>query len=122
MSEASERPSERMSTAERAIEASSAEQANEWAVRVNEWTEERMTKYSTRQFHSISTHCRLVAAEFVGQDFVTDESVANGMVAIAFMENKFMSDQFMTGELVGNDFLTNEFLSNELLTSWSNCC
>ena len=37
------RANERMSAAERASEAISAEQANEWAVRANEWTKERMT-------------------------------------------------------------------------------
>ena len=38
----SERASERMSAAERASKAGSAEQVNEWAVRANERTEERM--------------------------------------------------------------------------------
>ena len=41
-----------MSAAERASEASSAEQANELTVRANERTEERMAEYSTRRFHS----------------------------------------------------------------------
>ena len=44
-----------MSAAERASEASSAEQANESAVRVNEQTEEQMARHSTRRFHSHST-------------------------------------------------------------------
>ena len=52
----SERASERMSTVERASEASSADQANEWAARANEQVEERMAQYSTRWFHSHSTH------------------------------------------------------------------
>ena len=46
--------SERMSAAERASEASSAEQANEWAVRANERADERMAQYSTRRFHNHS--------------------------------------------------------------------
>ena len=37
--------SERMSAAERASEASSAEQANEWAVLVNERTSERLSEW-----------------------------------------------------------------------------
>ena len=48
--------SERMNAVERLIDASSAEQAFEWAVRANEQTEERMALYSTRQFHSDSAH------------------------------------------------------------------
>ena len=52
---ASKRANERMSTAERASEASSAEQANEWAMRANEW----MAQYSTRRLHTILTHCAL---------------------------------------------------------------
>ena len=47
----SERVNERMSTLERASEASSAEQANERLVRANERTEERMTQYSERRVH-----------------------------------------------------------------------
>ena len=43
-----------MSAAERASQASSAEQANE---RANERTEERMAQYSTRRFRILSTHC-----------------------------------------------------------------
>ena len=46
-----------MSAAERASEASSVEQANEWAVRAYEQAYERMAQYSTRQFHGHSTHC-----------------------------------------------------------------
>ena len=45
-----------MSAAERTSEASSAEQANEWAVQANERAEERMAQYSTRQFYITSTH------------------------------------------------------------------
>ena len=41
---------------ERASEASSAEQVTESAVRANERTDERMAQYSTRRFHTISTH------------------------------------------------------------------
>jgi len=37
-------------------EASVKEQANERSVRVNERAEERMAQYSTRRFHSHSTH------------------------------------------------------------------
>ena len=37
--------------------ASSAEQANEWVVRANEWADEQMAPYSMRQFRIISTHC-----------------------------------------------------------------
>ena len=48
--------SERASVAERAGEASSAEQANERAVRANERTEEQIAQYSARRFHSHSTH------------------------------------------------------------------
>ena len=51
-----------MSAVERASEASSAVQANEWALRVSERTEERMAQYSMRQFCSHSTRC---AAFFV---------------------------------------------------------
>ena len=52
----SERASERMSAAERASEASSAEQANEIALRANQRADEQMAQYSTRRFHSHSTH------------------------------------------------------------------
>ena len=45
-----------MSAAEHASKESSAEHENEWAVRGNEWTEERMTQWSTRPFYSHSTH------------------------------------------------------------------
>ena len=41
----SERASERMSAVERASKASSAEQANEWAVQVNERADEQMAQY-----------------------------------------------------------------------------
>ena len=44
-----ERANERMSAAERASEASSAEQAYE-----------QMAQYSTRQFHSYSTHYAII--------------------------------------------------------------
>ena len=47
--------SEQMSAAERASEASIAEQVNELAVRVNERAWELMAQYSERQFHSHST-------------------------------------------------------------------
>ena len=50
----SEWASKGMSAAERASEASSAEQANKWAVRVNERTEEWMVPYSTHRFHGHS--------------------------------------------------------------------
>ena len=43
-----ERASEQMSLAARASQASSAEQANEWAVRANEQTEYQMTQHFTR--------------------------------------------------------------------------
>ena len=52
----SERASEQMSAADRASEASSAEPANEWALRANERTEEWMAQYSTRW---ISAHCAM---------------------------------------------------------------
>ena len=42
-----------MSAAERASEASSAEQVNEW---VNKQAEERIAQYSTRRFFSHFTH------------------------------------------------------------------
>ena len=60
-----ERASERMSAA------GSAERANDWAVRANEWAQsgacassaeradERMIQYSTRRFHTVSIHCAL---------------------------------------------------------------
>ena len=48
-----EHGSEWMSTAS---ESSSAKQADEWAVRVNERADERLAKYSTRRYHSRSTH------------------------------------------------------------------
>ena len=52
-----------MSAVERASEASSGEQANEWVARANEQTEERMeeqmAQYSTRQFDRHSAHCAL---------------------------------------------------------------
>ena len=41
----SERASERESAAERTSEASSAEQVNEWAVRVNERADKRVAQY-----------------------------------------------------------------------------
>ena len=44
-----------MSAAERASEASSADQVNEWAVRANE----RMAEYSTRRFLGHVTHCAM---------------------------------------------------------------
>ena len=37
--------------------ASSEEQANEWAVYVNEWADKRMAQYSTRLFLHHLTHC-----------------------------------------------------------------
>ena len=55
----SERANEWMSAAERASEASSAEQAKEWEVQVNERTEEHMAQYSTRRFHSHSIWCNV---------------------------------------------------------------
>ena len=42
----SERASERMSAAERAIEANSAEQASEWAVRANVRADEQVAQYT----------------------------------------------------------------------------
>ena len=48
--------SERMSAAERASEASSAEQANERAVRANERTDERVAQYSVCLFLNHSPH------------------------------------------------------------------
>ena len=66
-----------MSAAERASEASSAEQANEWAVRANERADERMAQYSTRQFHNILALSGLVATERaevnVASDVVVEE-------------------------------------------------
>ena len=50
---ASEWVNEQMSAAERA---SSAEQANEWAMRANEQTEEQMAQYSTRKCHIVINH------------------------------------------------------------------
>ena len=50
-----ERANERMSAVERASEASSAEKANECAVRVNERVDEWMAQYFMRRFHSHST-------------------------------------------------------------------
>ena len=60
----SERAGERMSAAENASEASSAEQANEWAVRANERVDEREAQHSTRRFHSHSTHCATLSRCF----------------------------------------------------------
>ena len=54
---AAERASEWMSAAKRASEAN--EQANEWAVRANERTEEQVAQYSTRRFHIIGTPCAM---------------------------------------------------------------
>ena len=45
MSEGVSVVSERVSTAERASEASSAEQANEWAVQANKRTDKRVAQY-----------------------------------------------------------------------------
>ena len=48
---------ERVGATKRASETSCAEQANEWAVRADE----RMAQYSTRQFHSHSSHFALAS-------------------------------------------------------------
>ena len=65
----SERAFEWMSAAERAREVSSAEQANEWAVRANARMEERMTQYSTRRFPLIWNRCAEEANKrVVGRD------------------------------------------------------
>ena len=53
--------SARMSAAERASKASSAEQVNEWAVRAIEQLDERIAQHSTRQFYAISTQNAVVA-------------------------------------------------------------
>ena len=45
----------RVSAAERANKASSAEQENGWAARANGRADERMALYSTSQFHRRST-------------------------------------------------------------------
>ena len=50
-----------MSAAKRASEASSAEQANECAVRANERADERIAQHSTRRFQAISTQSAGVA-------------------------------------------------------------
>ena len=55
----SERVSKPLSAPGSASEASSAEQANEWAVRVGEQMEERMAQHSTRRFHTHAIHCAL---------------------------------------------------------------
>ena len=47
--------SERVSMAEYANKASSAEQANGWVARANERADEQMALYSMRQFHRHST-------------------------------------------------------------------
>ena len=64
---------------ERASEASSEEQANEWAVRANERTEERMAQYSTRQFHIIWTHRAMIPRKFNAAesslDFIADSFI-----------------------------------------------
>ena len=60
----SERASDQMSAAERASVASSAEHANEWAVRVNEQMEEHMAQYSTRRFHILFTHCGAIPSSW----------------------------------------------------------
>ena len=52
----SERASEQVSAAERVSEASSAAQANERAVQVNDRAEERTALYSMRRFRAVSTH------------------------------------------------------------------
>ena len=57
----SERASERMRAMERASEANSLEQANEWALWANEQVDKQMAHYSTRQFHILSTHCAVAA-------------------------------------------------------------
>ena len=49
-----------MSAAERASEASSAEQANAWAVQANERMEEQMAQSSLRRFRIILTHSKSV--------------------------------------------------------------
>ena len=53
----SSKASEQMSAAERASEASSAEQENEWAVGAIERADERMAQYPTRRFHINNTRC-----------------------------------------------------------------
>ena len=55
VSEVSERASEQVSAAEGASEASSPEQANEWAVRVNEQTDERVAQYYSLYSWLLST-------------------------------------------------------------------
>ena len=60
-----------MSAVERASEASSVEQTNEWAVRVNEQADEQMAQYSTRQFHILSTNCAVAAVMAKGVCFCT---------------------------------------------------
>ena len=62
---ASEWARERMSAAERASEASIAEQANEWAVKANKQTEEQMAQYSMHRFLSHSTTLVKKKDEFV---------------------------------------------------------
>ena len=49
-----------MSAAERAIEASSADQASEWAVQASECLSERMSQYSRRRFHRRSTQRTMI--------------------------------------------------------------
>ena len=52
---------ERMSAVKSSSETSSAEQANEWAVRADE----QMAQYSSRRFHSHSTHSALLPWGFL---------------------------------------------------------
>ena len=58
-----EQASEWMSAAEHTTKASSAEQANEWAVRMYE----RMALYSTHQFHILSTQCAICSLSLYNQ-------------------------------------------------------
>ena len=55
VSEVSERASNRVSAAEGASKASSPEQANEWAVRANKRTDERVAQYLRPDFWLLST-------------------------------------------------------------------
>ena len=41
--------------------------ASEWAVRANEWADERMAQYSTRRFHIISTHSAVAVLALFNQ-------------------------------------------------------
>ena len=81
-----------MSAAERASEASSAEQANGWAVRANERTEKRVAQYYARRFHCHSTHRATSSFPWSGAfraEFASKERSDVLPVQISFTEGFF---------------------------------